>query len=130
MHPSWQRYLFTGTLYKGLTLLVFLLCITAWLPAQPGCPAGYIPKAVLSETNYPLLPNSVPSWSLPVYSLVVPAILLALHSTVLRCVAVWMCCCFSWVYFGSKCGICATGDRVRNSWCRRVDCPCAYLADS
>ncbi|WIA16712.1 hypothetical protein OEZ85_013367 [Tetradesmus obliquus] len=46
--------------------------------------ASYVPKAVLSETNYPLLPNSVPAWSVPLYSLVGPAILMALHSAVLR----------------------------------------------
>jgi hypothetical protein len=46
--------------------------------------AGYVPKAVLAETNYPLHPNSVPAWSVPLYSLVVPAILMALHSAVLR----------------------------------------------
>jgi hypothetical protein len=47
--------------------------------------AGYVPKAVLAETNYPLHDNSVPAWSVPLYSLVVPAILMALHSAVLRC---------------------------------------------
>uniref|UniRef100_A0A383VZN4 Phosphatidic acid phosphatase type 2/haloperoxidase domain-containing protein n=1 Tax=Tetradesmus obliquus TaxID=3088 RepID=A0A383VZN4_TETOB len=46
--------------------------------------ASYVPKAVLSDTNYPLLPNSVPAWSVPLYSLVGPAILMALHSAVLR----------------------------------------------
>jgi hypothetical protein len=54
--------------------------------------AGYVPKAVLAETNYPLHPNSVPAWSVPLYSLVVPAILMALHSAVLRWAAIFALC--------------------------------------
>eukprot|EP00879_Flechtneria_rotunda_P011028 GHRR01011523.1.p1 GENE.GHRR01011523.1~~GHRR01011523.1.p1 ORF type:complete len:306 (+),score=58.76 GHRR01011523.1:632-1549(+) len=45
---------------------------------------GYISKATLSDTNYPLLPNTVPSWSVPVYCLLVPAVLLTLRTVFLR----------------------------------------------
>jgi hypothetical protein len=41
-------------------------------------------KADLTHTAYPLLPNSVPAWSVPLYCLVVPALLFSLHSLVLR----------------------------------------------
>lgn len=57
------------------TVLLWFLC------------AVYIPKSSLSDFNYPLLPNSVPSWSVPVYSILVPAVCMVLHSVVLRCVS-------------------------------------------
>jgi hypothetical protein len=60
-------------------------CIDCLLPCVPPCaPTAYMRKADLSHTAYPLLPNSVPAWSVPLYTLVVPAVLFALHSVVLR----------------------------------------------
>lgn len=44
----------------------------------------YMRKADLTHTAYPLLPNSVPAWSVPLYCLVLPAVLFSLHSVVLR----------------------------------------------
>lgn len=46
--------------------------------------AVYMRKADLTHTAYPLLPNSVPAWSVPVYCLILPAVLFSLHSVVLR----------------------------------------------
>jgi len=45
-------------------------------------------KGELKHTAFPLLPNSVPAWSVPLYTLVLPAVLFALHSVVLRYAAV------------------------------------------
>ncbi|KAF8065455.1 LPP3 [Scenedesmus sp. PABB004] len=54
------------------------------LTGPPRRAAGYIPKALLSGTSYPLRPNSVPAWSVPVLALLAPLAVLLAHGAALR----------------------------------------------
>jgi hypothetical protein len=45
---------------------------------------GYIPKSLLQSTSYPLRANTVPAWSVPLYTLALPVALFALHALLWR----------------------------------------------
>jgi hypothetical protein len=65
----------------AFVLLMFFLLGPTDAP-KPAAP--YILKAQLPDLAHPLLPNSVPSWSVPVLAIVVPAVLLGALSAGLR----------------------------------------------
>lgn len=60
-----------------VALGVIILAATDRAPPARGPP--YILKAALPDLAHPLLPNTVPSWSVPVIGVVLPAALLAVH---------------------------------------------------
>ena len=64
--------------YAVILVAIIILAITD--RATPR--AGYIRKDILYATSYPLFPNTVPSWSVPVLAVVVPAAFFAAYCTV------------------------------------------------
>lgn len=58
------------------------VCVCCWLVGA--CITAYILKDQLKSTNFPLLPNSVPTWIVPVYALLAPAAFFGLHSVVFK----------------------------------------------
>lgn len=62
-----------------------LLAAIVLAASEAGTPrAVYVPKSLLAGTNYPLGPDSVPAWTVPLYALLLPAVAFGMHSLVLR----------------------------------------------
>jgi hypothetical protein len=74
---------YTLSLEYALDYLVILIAIIILAVSDKATPrAAYIRKDILYATSYPLLPNTVPSWSVPVLAVVAPAAFFAAYCTV------------------------------------------------
>jgi hypothetical protein len=85
--PAWQ--IGGYSVDYALDWALVLVAVMVLAAIETSVPRNtYIPKIQLRDTSYPLYPNSVPAWSVPVIAIVLPAVLHALHCVVLRCACV------------------------------------------
>ena len=71
-------------LESGISWATVVVCVVVLVVTETAQPKeAYVLKDELPQLSYPLLPNTVPAWALPVISILLPAAVLAAY--------VWTC---------------------------------------